>query len=376
MRDNKGSNTEAIRVCALVPYPPDTTPSQRYRIEQWLPHLKAQGITVDLIPFADEALMRHLHRPGRRAMKAVAGASRFARRFLDVVAATRYDVVLIHRNVAVGGPALLERLLSLTGKPVIFDFDDAIFLLHTTEANRRFGWLKFPGKTATICRLSAHIVTGNSYLAEYARQFNNRVTIIPSSVDTDCYRPAKKSKSNGRVVIGWMGSSTSQTHLEMFAPALSKLLARRDVELRVVSDREPVLQGVRFNWRPWSAGTEIEELVQFDIGIMPMPDDQWARGKCAMKALLYMSAGIATVCSAVGANCDVIRHGENGLLAKTTEDWANHLGALIDDPRLRERLGLAGRQTIEQRYSMKSSAELFSRVVRNVVEAKSPSTSN
>ncbi len=364
MKGNNGSNTDAIRVCALVPYPPATSPSQRYRIEQWMPLLKAQGISVDLIPFADEALMRHLHKPGRHALKAVAGVARFLRRFADVAATARYDVVLIHRAASIGGPALLERAVKLLGKPVIYDFDDAIFLLNTTQANRRFGWLKFPRKTATICRISSHVVTGNSYLADYARQYNRRVTVIPSSVNTDCYRPVGKNGSNTRVVVGWMGSSTSQTHLEMFAPTLAELLARRRVELRIVSDREPVLPGISFEWRPWSAATEVEELSKFDIGIMPMPDDAWARGKCSMKALLYMSVGVATVCSAVGTNCEVIRHGENGFLASTAADWIDHLEALIDDPALRNGLGAAGRETIEQRYSMRRCAELFARVVR------------
>jgi len=279
--------------------------------------------------------------------------------------------VLIHRAAALAGPALLERMLSLTGKPVIFDFDDAIFLLHTTEANRRFGWLKFPGKTATSCRLSAHVVTGNSYLADYARRYNSRVTIIPSSVDTRRYNPSRKSRPNTRVVVGWMGSSTSQTHLEMFSGVLGELSARRDIELRVVSDREPILPGVDFTWRRWSAATEVDDLAQFDVGIMPLPDDPWARGKCAMKALLYMSVGVATVCSAVGANRDLIRHGENGFLAVTDDDWAKHLGALVASAELRERLGAAGRQTIEQHYSMESSARLFARVVRETVRCKS-----
>ena len=366
----KDSNS-SIRVCALVPYPPDTSPSQRYRIEQWLPYLKSQQITVDLIPFADRAMMRHLHKPGRRAIKAIAGASRFARRFVDVAAAARYDAVLIHRAAALAGPALLERLVTFSGKPVIFDFDDAIFLLHTTEANRRFGWLKFPGKTAAICRLSAHVVAGNSYLADYARRYNSRVTVIPSSVDTLRYNPAKKTSPEGRVVVGWMGSSTSQTHLEMFGGVLGELSARRDVELRVVSDREPELPGIRFTWRRWSAETEVEELAGFDIGIMPMPDDPWSRGKCAMKALLYMSVGVATVCSAVGANCDLIRHGENGLLAATDEDWVKQLEALIASAALRERLGAAGRQTIERHYSTEGSARLLAHVIRETVRVKS-----
>jgi glycosyltransferase involved in cell wall biosynthesis len=288
------------------------------------------------------------------------------------MATPRYDAVLIHRTACVAGPALLERCLPLFRRPVIYDFDDAIFMLHTTEANKRFGWLKFPGKTATICRLSAHVIVGNSYLAEYARRYNSRVTIIPSSVDTELYLPAERARAAGRIVIGWMGSSTSQTHLELFAPVLRELAARRDIELRIVSDREPALQGIPFVWRRWSASAEVDELAEFDIGIMPMPDDAWARGKCAMKALLYMSMAIPAVCSAVGTNREVINHGDNGFLVTTTEEWIGHLEALIDDASLRQRIGRAGRQRIESHYSTRHCAERFAQVVRETLAQPQP----
>jgi glycosyltransferase involved in cell wall biosynthesis len=354
----------------------DTTPSQRFRIEQWLPHLEAQGISVDVLPFADARLMELLHKPGRRAAKAFANATRFARRCAEAIRTRRYDAVVIHRAACIAGPALLERLVALFGTPLIYDFDDAIFKLHTTEANRRFGWLKFPGKTATICRISDHVVVGNAWLADYAGQFNDHVTIIPTSIDTEHYRPVKKNGSNGRVIVGWTGSSTSQTHLEMFAPLLRELTARRDVELRVISNREPVLPGIDYVWRPWSAESEVTELSRFDVGMMPMPDDEWARGKCALKALQYMAMGVPTVCSAVGANREVIQHGENGLLASTPEDWMTNLELLINDSRLRERLGMMGRRTVEEKYSMQRCADLFARVVREAVGEEKCSPSN
>lgn len=355
-----------ICVCALVPYPLDTAPSQRFRIEQWAPFLKAQGIEIELIPFVDNASMQLLHQPGQQAAKALALASAFARRIADVATARRYDAVFIHRAACIAGPALLERLLAVLRCPVIFDFDDAIFMLHTTAANRQFGWLKFPGKTAAICGLSTHIVAGNSFLADYARQFNPRVTVIPTSVDTARYQPVKKNESRSRVVIGWSGSSTSQTHLEMFAPLLRQALSRPDVELRVISNREPSLPGISYVWRPWSAETETEELSNFDIGIMPMPDDKWARGKCALKALQYMAMGVPTVCSAVGANCEVIEDGKNGMLVDASEDWNRPIAMLVDDPLLRAMLGEAGRRTVEERYSMDRCAGMFADVVREV----------
>ena len=357
-----------ISICALVPYPPNTTPSQRFRIEQWLPVLREQGIDVHFLPFADERLMQLLYQPDKRAAKAAAMAAALVRRIADVAKARRYDAVIIHRAACLVGPAVLERVITLLNRPVIFDFDDAIFALHTSAANRRFGWLKFPGKTGAICRMSAHIVTGNEWLGDYARQFNRNVTVIPTSVDTERFRPRLKPNGTAPVVVGWTGSSTSQTYLEAFAPMLRELTARLPIELRVHSDREPVLPGVPYVWRRWSADTEAAEIAAFDIGLMPMPDDQWARGKCAMKALLYQACGVPAVCSAIGANVEVISHGVNGMLAETTADWLAHIGALVNDAALRARLGQAGRASVEAFYSKEKSATRFAEVLRATVE--------
>ena len=363
-------NGNNISVCALVPYPPNTTPSQRFRIEQWIPYLAAQGISVDIFPFADESMLRLMPKPGHRAAKARANIGRFVSRFADVAAARNYDVVLIHRAACIIGPAIMERLVATLGRPIIYDFDDAIFVLHTTDVNRRFAWLKFPRKTASICRISRHVVVGNSYLADYARKYNQQVTVVPTSVDVDRYQPRKRNRTNGRFVMGWTGSSTSQTYLEMFVPVLRKLVGLANIELRVHSDREPALAGVPYSWRPWSAENEVDELAEFDVGIMPMPDEEFALGKCAMKALLYMAMGIPAVCSAIGANREVIQHGENGLLASTPEEWISHIERLVADPSLVERLGAAGRKTVEERYSMRRSADLFAQAVRSVINAE------
>lgn len=366
------SHSKRLSVCALVPYPEQSVPGQRYRIEQWRPFLEKEGIEVDFLSFADRKLAELLYQPGRVVAKSAKMTARFIRRFSHVRAARRYDAVFIHRAACLAGPALHERLIALLGKPVIYDFDDAIFMLHTTVSNRRFGWLKFPGKTAAICRLSAHVVVGNSFLADYARRHNSNVTVIPSSIDTEVYQPAARSRANRRVVVGWTGSSTSQTHLEMFAPVLSQIVARQEVEIRVISDREPQLEGVPFTWRRWSAAAETEDLSRFDIGIMPMPDDEWSRGKCSMKALQYMAMAVPAVCSAVGMNSEVIEHNRNGMLATTPEEWIASLESLIEDPQLRQRMGAEARKTVEERYSMRESARLFARAVREAVRRTAP----
>ena len=361
---------KVIRVLALVPYPLGNTPSQRYRIEQWQPRLEQAGISLDLRPFADSRLMGLLHERGNLSAKTAAIGRAFLRRSLESLRVGRYDAVLIHRAACLAGPAVLERAIGLTRKPVIFDFDDAVYHLHTTAANQVFGWLKFPGKTAAICRLSSHVVVGNSYLANYAQKYNSSVTIVPSSVDTDCYSPRTNPQSNRPLIVGWMGSFTSQTHLEAFAPMLRDLVSRSNVVLRIVSDRQPEIPGVTFEWRRWSKETEVDQLADFDIGIMPMPDDQWARGKCAMKALLYMAMGVPVICSAVGTNREVIRHGENGLLAESTQDWLDQLDFLSTNPNERRRLGAAGRVTVEMTYSARKCAAKFGGVIEQAVASE------
>lgn len=360
-------NISQLKVGAVVLYPQNTVPGQRFRIEQWGPYLEDQGIVLEYLPFADRALIELLPQPGKQVAKATAMMCAFLRRFREAINWKKYDVIYLYRAASIVGPAFLETLLPLLQRPIIYDFDDAIFHLDTHPANRNFGWLKFPGKTGTICRLSSHVIAGNNYLADYARQYNKNVTIIPSSIDTNVYEARHKKESQKRAVVGWTGSSTSQSHLESFTPLLHELLQQRDVELHVISDRKPELPGVPVTWHRWSPETEISDLARFDIGIMPMPDDQWSRGKCSMKALLYMAMGIPTICSAVGMNREVIQHGENGFLASTNEEWLNCLNALINDTALRRRLGAAGRQTIEAQYSMRHCAVQFANVIRETV---------
>ena len=360
-----------IFVAALVPYAPGTTPSQRFRIEQWIPCLGARDVDVRVLPFAGPVLTDLMQRPGRFLRKVPLALGAVVRQTLRVAFGRLGDVVFVHRSAALFGPPLLEWLLALRGRPMVFDFDDAIFLPHETETNRRLAWLKFPGKTGAICRLSAHVVVGNAYLAEYARRFNPRVTIVPSSIDTDRYAP-RPSARGGKVVVGWMGTSSSQTYLEVFAGMLREVAALPGVEIRVISNRRPDLPGVPVVWQRWSAATEVEDIAAFDVGIMPMPDTEWARGKCALKALQYMAMGVATVASAVGANREVIEHGRNGLLASTDAEWVASLRTLAESAELRARLGRAGRETEETRYSMRSSAAAFAEVVRSVVERTRP----
>ncbi len=364
------SKKETIRICGLMLEEYDKSPGQRFRIEQWEPYLNKQGITIDYFPFVDEGLTKVIYKEGNLTAKIRELLKSNLRRVNHILKAKEYDLVFLYRTASMIGPAWMEKFLKWRNIPIIYDFDDSIFLTDTSKANRRFAWAKFSGKTADICRISTNITVGNEFLADYARQYNDRVTVVPTSIDTDKYQPKKNKKSTGKVKVGWTGSSTSQYHLEQFEPVLIELLKERDVEIRVISNRKPAFEKIPSEWRAWSPEGEIDEISQIDIGIMPTPDDDWSRGKCALKALQYMSLGIPAVCSDVGANREVVRHGENGFLAKTTEQWLESLKKLIDDESLRQRLGKEARRTVVENYSMEKCAENFAKVVFEAVENK------
>ena len=360
-----------IRLCGLVLEPYDVLPSQRFRIEQWEPYLN--GIEIDYYPFSNDALRSVLYREGSLVKKSGLMAHAVLRRFSDVFKARQYDAVFLHRAVSMAGPAFFEHLLSRFDVPVIFDFDDSIYLANTSDSNRLFGWLKFPQKTDSICRLSDAITVGNSHLAKYAKQFNSNVHIVPTSIDTEKYPLVeKRPREDGRTVIGWTGSSTSQYHLEAFEPILKQLVEKRGAEIvvKVISDREPVGMQIPYEWVPWSAESEVKETAEIDIGIMPTPDDEWSRGKCAAKALQYMSLGIPAICTDMGANRDVVEHGKNGYLANTDEEWLVAFEDLIGNVEKRLEFGVEARQTVVDGYSMRTSAQVFEKVVYDLVRDK------
>jgi glycosyltransferase involved in cell wall biosynthesis len=360
----------ALRVKAFLPYPIGRVPGQRYRIEQWAPRLRAQGIEVVYSSFLGAATMDVLYRHGFLWEKFRGTADGYLRAMRESAHLDGFDVAYIYREATLLSGTFVERRIARR-LPVLFDFDDAIYLRDVSPANRTFGWLKSAAKAQALCRLSAAVVVGNQHLAEFARRFNSSIAIVPSSIDTSSYCPQTgKRDPSPRPVIGWMGSATTQRYLEEFAPVLRKIAARRPIEIRVVSDRPPQVEGVDVTWRLWTAEREAAEIAEFDVGIMPLPDDPWTRGKCAMKALQYMGMGVPVVCSPVGANRDLVRHGENGLLATTADEWDESVEALLADGSLRARLGHAGRLTVEREYSASVSADRFAAIVRSVASRR------
>jgi len=360
-----------MRLLAVMPSLYDTSPGQRYRLEQWEPLLRERGVEITYSPFECPELHGIVYQPGQLAKKLGLVSKALGRRAALLSKLSNYDVIYLYREAALLGPAVFERLIQRSGVPYVFDFDDAIYLNYKSPSNGYLSYLKFAGKTRTNCRLAAHVMVGNRYLAEYARQVNENVSIIPTTIDTDKYKPVGIKESSGPIVIGWTGSHSTLQHLDTLRGALAKLAQRESVRLRVIGTPNYQIDGIEFETIMWRSDTEVEDLRAIDIGIMPLPDDDWAKGKCGAKALQFMAMGIPTVCSPVGVNTEIIQDNENGLIANSEDEWVEKLSLLIRSSDLRSRLGKAGRRTIEDRFSAAVQAPRVYDVLESVVR-KSP----
>ncbi len=354
-----------MRVLCLIPHPYEGA-SGRCRIFQYLPSLERAGMTATVRPFLSPAMFRLVYLPGHLPSKMAMAAVALTRRLTDLVRCAHADVVLIHREAVPLGTAFWERAIVGLGRPVVFDFDDAVYLDHTSEANAWTRAFRRGAKTATIIRLSRHVIAGNRVLADYAQRFNPRVTVIPTPVDAERFTCRAGALSDpSRLIIGWMGSPTTAGYLAPMQPVFEALTQRYpQLRIRIIGAQRVPLRLQNLELVPWRLEDEAAQLQTFDIGVMPMPDDDWARGKCGYKALLYMSAGIPVVAAPVGVNCDIVQDGVNGLLATDAASWTAALARLIEDAALRRQMGEAGRTALETRYSVAVNAPRFIHVLR------------
>lgn len=356
-----------MKVLAWVPYPLEVAPSQRYRIEQWSPYLREMGIEVTFQSFASPSLSRLLYERGRWAAKAAEMARGLARRFSEALQAKRYDAVFLQREAALIGPAWSERVLRARQPALVYDFDDAIYLPYVSPTNRYLSYLKFPWKTRTLCRIAAAVVAGNDHLAAYASRYNDRVFVVPSTVSLREYQPRPIPSADRIPVVGWTGSHSSVAYLAVVREALQELRRRRPFRLLVIGVEHFEIPGVEVECRPWSAASEVRDLWDVDVGIMPLPDEPWARGKCGMKAIQYMGIGIPAVVSPVGANREIVQDGATGFHAATRAEWVEKLDLLLGDAELRRRLGGAARESVRALYSAETQAPRVAEILRQVV---------
>ncbi|MHA6247045.1 glycosyltransferase family 4 protein [Pontibacter sp. CAU 1760] len=349
-----------MRVLFVVPYPLNQAASQRYRVEQWLPLLDAKGIRYKVAYFWSENAWQALYKPGHLPKKAYGLLIGFAKRLALLPQLRQYDYVVIHREATPVGPPWFEWLAAkVLRRKIIYDFDDAIWLTNLSAANEWANAMKWPSKTAQICRWSHKVSCGNGYLQQFALQYNASAVLLPSVLDTDHCYSAQKEQHTQEVVIGWIGSHSTLPYLQLIEPVLQRLEQKYSFRFVVIADQPPMLQLKSLVFKKWKRETEVQELLQLHIGLMPLPDTEWAKGKCGFKALQYMALGIPAVVSAVGANVTVVADGHTGYTCSTVEEWQERLEHLLLHADSRASIGAAGRKWVRERYSLQAQQDTF-----------------
>jgi glycosyltransferase involved in cell wall biosynthesis len=350
-----------MHILFLVPYPVGKAPSQRFRFEQYFDALKDAGYQYHIAPFISDATWDILYKPGHQVRKAIGIVAGFARRIGQLFTLAKYDYVFIHREASPIGPPVFEWLIAkVLGKKVIYDFDDAIWIPNTSAENRIVAGIKWHHKVADICRWSYKVSCGNVYLRNYAQQFNSNAVINPTTIDTEhLHNKVRDQQAPGKLIIGWTGTHSTLKYIEQVVPVLAKLEKEFDFEFRVISNQPPELPLRSLVYQPWQKETEIADLLHFHVGLMPLEDDLWAKGKCAFKALQYMALGEPALVSPVGMNTEVVTEGVNGNICATSAEWETALRRLLLDPGLRAQMGQVARQTIQDRYSVVANQPNF-----------------
>jgi glycosyltransferase involved in cell wall biosynthesis len=357
------------RIVALAPNVPGTAPGQRVRIESWIPRLADYGWSVDLYTFENARLREVLYQPGHYAEKAARMFECYREQLRRVRALPPCDVVLVYREAALVGPALLERLVARRGVPIVFDLDEPIFLPYRSPTSGWASLLKVSRKTHALFRMATEIISINRIIGEYAARYNPAVTVVPNFVDVEHYHPAEPSDAGGGPVwLAWSGSHTTMGNLRRILPALQRLQQEVRAPVRVVGTGSVELPGIDYELRQWSAETEVRDLQDCHVGLVPLTDLRWNRWKFYMKVVQYMAVGLPVVAQRMGSNPEVIQHGVNGFLVETQDEWYEALKTLVGDKELRRRMGTAARATAVDQYSTRAQmarvAEVFDRSAR------------
>jgi glycosyltransferase involved in cell wall biosynthesis len=283
-----------------------------------------------------------------------------ARRW-DVVrrGARRFDVIYLEYEALPYAPFWVEEELFNHRARVVVDYDDPVSLRYECHRNRVLR-RALAGKIAEVVRRSCRVITANRNLESWARRLNPAVAMIPTSVDLRRYPwpPAQRS-SGSAPVIGWIGTPLTTRFLRAIAEPLRHLRQRCRFVLKVIGAPGFVMDDIEVDAVTWSEASEVSDLRTCDIGIMPIPDDPWGHGKSALKLIQYLAAGSAAVASAVGANCQVVQNGVNGLLATSDREWTESLETLLGQPECRARLAEAGRHTVEESFSLQANRARF-----------------
>ena len=354
-----------------MPLPPYTQ-NGRFRVAQYMPFMDANNIQYTISPFVFPKFEQIIYTHGNLVRKIFYFLTALKNRIIDIYRAKTHDVVVILRDACPYGPPIFEFLFRFANRNIVYDFDDAIWMKQPSVYNPLTNFLKWPGKIKHIIGLSKIVVCDIAFLEDYAKKYNNRTVQLKCPIDDESYQPVYKSRQfEDEVVIGWIGSHSTQVHPKSLTNVYKKLSTKyENIRFKFIDAQDYSIENVKIELKPFSKEEEISDLQSFDIGIYPLIDIPYVYGKCGFKTMQYMAIGLPTVSTPLGGISSFVKDGVNGFIATTENEWVEKLSLLIEDAELRKKMGAAARRTVENRLSVKANAGRFIAILRQAASSE------
>ena len=357
------------KILIICPYPVNVAPGQRLKYEQYFNSWRKEGYRISISPFMTLPFWNIVYRKGFLLKKILWTFYGYLKRLIDLFRMPFYDITYVSLWGTPFGSHFYEFFISVLSKKLIYDIDDMIFLGHVSEANK--SWKIFKGKKKMIylMKKSDHVITCTPSLDEFVKKYNPNSTDISSTVDTtNLYTPYNNYQNKNKIILGWSGSHSTSKYLYLLSNILLDLSSKYNFKLIVMGDSSFNIPGLDVEALEWSEQIELNTLRKFDIGLYPLPNEEWVLGKSGLKAIQYMALGIPTIATAIGANYRIIENNINGFLVPVNDwlGWKSHLISLIENIELRKKIGINARKTIIEKYSVESQKEKYLRILNGL----------
>jgi len=358
------------KILVVCPHPEDMVPGQRLKYEQYFSYFRQNGFEVNVKPFMSVRFQNIVYKKGYLVEKIFWTLIGYLKRFWQLFTLKHYDVTYIFLWVTPFGPSFFEWLYRKSSKKVIYDIDDLVYLpSSSSKVNSLISGIKGKNKPIFLMKVADHVITCTPYLDNFVKSYNKNTTDISSTINTAEYRPKQDYNiRNQKIILGWSGSHSTSKYLHLLEPVFYSL--KRDnvpFKLLVMGDPDFYIEGIETEALPWQKSYEVETINRFDIGLYPLPDEQWVYGKSGLKALQYMAAGIPTVASAIGTNFRIIENGQTGFIASNKEEWLLYLKQLIYNEDLRKKIGHAGAALVEEKFSINANKDTYLKILQDVI---------
>lgn len=355
------------RIVVVCPHPEGVAPGQRLKYEQYFQYFRDNGYHVVVKSFMSDRFWQIVYKDGYIFEKVFWTIWGYIKRIALIPFLPFYDGVYLFLNVTPFGKPILESIYVTLNPNMIYDIDDLVFLGNTSKVNKLVGLLKRPEKYMYLMQMAKHVIVCTPYLAQFTLERNSKVTDISSTIDTDSYRPVNTYSNEHILTIGWSGSHSTLKYFFLLKDVLLELKKKCDFKVLIFGVQECVIDGLNVEVVPFSSNLEVETIQRMDIGVYPLPlDEQWVLGKSGLKALQYMSLGIPTIATSIGANARIIEDGISGLLVTNQEEWLKALELLLTDANKRRSLGMNGSKKVLSEYSIHANKDTYLAIFKDV----------